>query len=372
MSYKVKDPLSLSIEGQMEVLSGKHAYDNKIKDPLSIECQITVLSGKDAYDNSSVSSGSSQDSQDSRTGLLDNVFPQPKAPQNKNLLWLVTVISLISIVLCAVVVTISLIALKLEVQHGIEESASKPPVVCIECIKIIKNPYNLSEVDPLMDSLDKVFEDGVEKCCAHNNSQLSALIEMSMRLQRVNTAPLPDFNVSDFKFSPVSAHKRLYPPKNPFPEVNYRKRVPRFENSSVYVLFKYEKSMSDPLLEHEHGVEVLNDGLRIVYSGAYYVYSSIHFRPESAHPCKSFLYTTWGHSVEKLSPNSPAQTGCLLKTAHTCCDHCTMDEETSYTGGVFNLEAGDIIRVSVSGHGLVYFRQQTSFAGVFMIGLANP
>lgn len=366
MSCKRKDPLS--IESQMQVLVGKNVFVYQIKNPFDTDGQKNIWN-EESSESCSLSSGSSQDS---RTVLLDNVPPRPQGSSNHNLLWLVTIVSLFTIVLCVVAVTISIIALNSEVEQSVPESPSKQIFACIECIKIIKNPYDLSERDPLMETLERIFEDGVEKCCARNNSQLSTLIEMSMRLQKVNKDPIQGINVSDFKLSSVSAHKRLYPPKNPFPEVNYRSRVPRFENSSVHVLFKHEKTTPDPLVEHENGVEVLNDGLRIIYSGLYYVYSSIHFRPESAQPCKSFLFKTWGHTVEKLSPNNPTQTGSLLQTAHTCCDDCTLDEEMSYTGGVFNLESGDILRVTVSAHGLVYFRQQTSFAGVFLIGLAHP
>ncbi|CAL1542721.1 unnamed protein product [Lymnaea stagnalis] len=277
---------------------------------------------------------------------------------------------LLTFALCVVTLVISVVALTTTRKDVTLPEA--PLSVCVECNKLIKNPYDLSERDLLLESLERKTEDGVTKCCASNSQQLSALIEISLRKQQTNKEPLPAYNVSDFKFSPASAHKRLYPPQSPFPEVNYRDRVPRFDNGTVYVLFKHDKSAPDPLVEHDRGVEVLNDGLRIVYSGLYYVYSSIHFRPESAHPCKDFQYQTWAHYVEKITPNDPAKTGCLLKTVHTCCDECTMDEETSYVGGTFELEAGDVVRILVSGHGLVYFRQQTSFAGLVMMGLANP
>ncbi|CAL1542723.1 unnamed protein product [Lymnaea stagnalis] len=254
-------------------------------------------------------------------------------------------------------------------KHHRKVVPQQQPFACIDCSKLMKNPYDSFEADPLMDALTKVYKDGVEKCCAYDNQQLSALLEMSMRRQEVKQVPLPAFNVSDFTFSPASAHKRLYPPY--MPANGQRRLMPEF-NKTVYVLFKTNTSKPDPLIEHDRGVEVLADGLRIMFSGLYYVYSSIHFRPDSVYPCKDFQYQTWSHFVEKISPNNPSQTGCLLKTAHTCCDECTLDDETSYTGGVFRLEAGDILRVVISGHGLVFFKQQTSFAGLMMLGTANP
>ncbi|XP_059148926.1 tumor necrosis factor ligand superfamily member 6-like [Physella acuta] len=284
---------------------------------------------------------------------------------------LVLALALFAILLCTAVLVIGIV---LFTSHSTSETNDKDkPIACVSCNKLIKTTYDTSASDPLFDMLVRVRDahGGSDLCCAYDSEQMSALLEMSMRRQDVNKAPLQSFNVSDFSFSPASTHKRLFPPKNPYPEMPYQERVPQFGNGSVVVLFKNENVTADPLVEHERGVEILKDGIRIIHPGLYYVYSSIHFRPESAHPCKNFKYQTWGHYVEKISPNNPAQTGCLLKTAHTCCDACTMDEETSYTGGVFHLESGDVIRIVISGYGLVYFRQQTSFAGLMMLGNSN-
>ncbi len=254
----------------------------------------------------------------------------------------------------------------------IASETTDKPIACVPCDKLIKRTYG-TFADPLYDILSKVgdAQGGDELCCAHDSNQMSALLEMSMRRPDDDKSLLPSFNVSDFAFSPVSAHRRLFPPTNPYPEMPYETRVPQFGNGSVVVLFKHKEATADPLVEHERGVEILEDGIRIIYSGLYYIYSSIHFRPESAHPCKAFKHKTWGHYVEKTSPNNPAQSGCLMKTAHTCCDVCTMDEETSYTGGVFYLKSRDVIKIVISGYGLVYFRQQTSFAGLMMLGSSN-
>ncbi|KAH9507610.1 hypothetical protein Btru_051579 [Bulinus truncatus] len=40
-------------------------------------------------------------------------------------------------------------------------------------------------------------------------------------------------------------------------------------------------------------------------------------------------------------------------------------------GGTFYLTAGDVIRVAIDGYGLVYFRQQSSFAGLMMLGTGS-
>jgi hypothetical protein len=277
----------------------------------------------------------------------------------------------ISCLSCILHIALAIDLIYLKNESRVSQSKNTKPVACIECIKLIKNPYDLGGEDNLLVSLIHEYADGVEKCCAYDSHQLSSLLELTMRRQEVDNAPLQSFNVSDFTFSPVSAHKRMYPPKNPFPEVAYTKRVPVFPQKTIYVLFKHENITDNRLIEHVRGVEVLKEGLRIIYSGLYYVYSSINFRPESAYPCKNYTYQTWSHAVEKQSPNKPDKSGCLLKTFHTCCDSCSMEEETSFTGGVFYFEAGDVLRVSIGGYGLVYFQTKSSFAGLIMLGTGN-
>ncbi|XP_055897265.1 uncharacterized protein LOC106078465 isoform X1 [Biomphalaria glabrata] len=284
---------------------------------------------------------------------------------------LVLLMVVISIVLCAVVLVMAIFSIMQTSEGQLSETVSTKPIACIECKKLIKTPYDLSDEDSLLDSLSREFIEGLEKCCAYNSKQLSSMLELTMRRQDVKTASLSSFNAANFTFSPVSAHKRMYAPTNPYPTVEYIRRVPVFPKETVYVMFKHENRSDDPLREHVRGVEVLKDGLRIIYSGLYYVYSSIHFRPESAYPCRNFTYQTWTHIVERMSPNNPNQSGCLLRTSHTCCDSCSMDDETSYTGGVFYLAAGDVLRVAIGGHGLVYFQTKSSFAGLMMLGTGN-
>lgn len=60
-----------------------------------------------------------------------------------------------------------------------------------------------------------------------------------------------------------------------------------FENSDVVISFMKENKS---VREHSRGVEVHEDGLTIQTSGRYFIYSSIHFRRDSAYPCTNFTY----------------------------------------------------------------------------------
>lgn len=230
-------------------------------------------------------------------------------------------------------------------------------IACVPCEKLgsSNNPGSL------LHKLTKVLlHDGTYNCCANNSEQMSAMIELVLQKQDSEPEPLPVFNSSDHLFGPASAHKRLRP------SVNRNFTFPEFLDKKL-VLTNFSKE-NEPPLEHARGVDVRDQSLRILHSGLYFVYSSIHFQPTPNHPCKDFKFQTWGHYVEKIVPNYPGRSGCILKTSHTCCDQCINDSETSFTSGVFQLQAGDIIQILVSGYGLVYFKSESSFAGLMMLG----
>ncbi|KAK6979367.1 tumor necrosis factor ligand superfamily member 6 [Biomphalaria glabrata] len=276
---------------------------------------------------------------------------------------LVLSLSIFASLLCLVIITIIVISTTFQKNKGVSRLGTKP-VACVICNKLSPN---ISGSEVLLNSLTREVSDGVELCCAYRGHQLSDLLELILRLREKDSESLPTINVSKFSFIPVSAHKRIFPPINPHTEIPYENRVPIMVKSAVRVLFQHQGFEMDPLVEHVRGVEVLPDGLRIIHPGFYYVYSSIHFRPESPRPCKDFQYQTWNQYLEKTSPLDPAQSGCLLKVAHTCCDICTRDEETSYTGGVFYLDKNDVVQIAIDGYGLVNFRRDTSFVGLMML-----
>uniref|UniRef100_A0A2C9LI37 Uncharacterized protein n=1 Tax=Biomphalaria glabrata TaxID=6526 RepID=A0A2C9LI37_BIOGL len=91
---------------------------------------------------------------------------------------LVLLMVVISIVLCAVVLVMAIFSIMQTSEGQLSETASTKPIACIECKKLIKNPYDLSDEDSLLDSLSREFIDGLEKCCAYNSKQLSSMLEL--------------------------------------------------------------------------------------------------------------------------------------------------------------------------------------------------
>ncbi|XP_059166876.1 CD40 ligand-like isoform X1 [Physella acuta] len=161
---------------------------------------------------------------------------------------------------------------------------------------------------------------------------------------------------------PVSAHKllRLYT------------RLPGSENlqdpvfsSTHRVLLTFNLTTSGE--EHASGVEVLTDGFVIQTSGLYLVYSGVKFKPNSTRYSADFTYQTWFHYLQKENPRSPMRSGVLLRTVHTVCPNCTGSQESSYTGGVFGLEQGEKLFVTMSGQGIVELDTESSHLGLFLL-----
>ncbi|XP_059166878.1 uncharacterized protein LOC131949127 isoform X2 [Physella acuta] len=119
--------------------------------------------------------------------------------------------------------------------------------------------------------------------------------------------------------------------------------------------------------EHASGVEVLTDGFVIQTSGLYLVYSGVKFKPNSTRYSADFTYQTWFHYLQKENPRSPMRSGVLLRTVHTVCPNCTGSQESSYTGGVFGLEQGEKLFVTMSGQGIVELDTESSHLGLFLL-----
>ncbi|RUS75035.1 hypothetical protein EGW08_017216 [Elysia chlorotica] len=235
------------------------------------------------------------------------------------------------------------------------------PYACIPCSKLLRDPADVVESDPLLQQLEITDKDGTDVCCAYSPLQVTALFESIVRLNDPPNLSLASFNASDFTFSPVSAHKRLYAD-----HFSQDLGVIDFPQRSQICELKEDDDRYYGL-EHHRGVNLTKHGLKIVHGGLYYVYSSIKFRPHTSAPCREFEYQTFNAFVEKVSLRRRGSQN-ILQFSHTCCDDCMKIQETGYTGGVFVLDPGDVVRVRVTGFRLVHFEAETSFMGLAMLG----
>ncbi|CAL1543602.1 unnamed protein product [Lymnaea stagnalis] len=231
--------------------------------------------------------------------------------------------------------------------------------VCVRCerFKWSTSPTQTA----LLDQIDKV-ENG-EKCCARNQTQLKALYDLVMnRTLKPAAVPPPVVNPTNFSMSRASLHKKLVPSS----EEN-KDNYPYFHPDNEAFPLYFAKDETTPLLEHTRNMELMTTGMPISKPGAYLVYCSVAFKPDSAQPCRTFAQQTWSVNITRVRPNDVALSGVILTAKHTCCDDCVRNQETSYTAGVFLLKEHDLLRVDVSGEGLVSYKPQSTFFGVTML-----
>uniref|UniRef100_A0A0B7BLR4 THD domain-containing protein n=1 Tax=Arion vulgaris TaxID=1028688 RepID=A0A0B7BLR4_9EUPU len=265
------------------------------------------------------------------------------------------------IVIAVVVLTIVLLNTEPNSQDmTTDDDDDRETEICVECSKLDANSRSSSQRDaPFDDILVSRMDNGVQMCCAQTVEQLSTLFELVKRKRQHRKNPTPSRDTS-FRFTPVSAHLQLHP-------TAYEKTLKEPEFNDERNILLLDPTKMDPLLEHVNGVDVRNDSLVIKYPGLYYVYTNIQFKPVSDRPPKDFLHQNWFvylYKIPVLRSNSYVQ---LSKIAHTVCDNCISDQDTSFVGGSFYLEAGERIQVCSLSLGVIQFRKDTTYLGLMML-----
>ncbi|XP_059162137.1 uncharacterized protein LOC131945147 [Physella acuta] len=146
----------------------------------------------------------------------------------------------------------------------------------------------------------------------------------------VNSNALIDKDARPGMYPPVTAHLRLYPSVR-YPDID-NQEDPIFSSTS-HTTLTINQENKEGRSQYARGVSLLHDRIQILRQGLYYIYSNVNFQPNSTRYSSDFVYQTWFQYVHLVSPSSPAKSGVLLRTVHTCCSNCTNSQETSYTGG---------------------------------------
>ncbi|KAK0061053.1 tumor necrosis factor ligand superfamily member 6 [Biomphalaria pfeifferi] len=222
---------------------------------------------------------------------------------------------------------------------------------CTECHLFPKPEHQY-----LLNHLTRYRNETTEQCCAQNFSQLSALLTLEILSFEDEELP-PVINPDSFSMGDVSMHKKLIASTI----VDDNAEYPIFDPLQSYNL-KFATDEDNPLLEHNRNVELLASGTKIKQSGLYFVYVSVHFKPDSPEPCKTFDQKTFSVNITKHQDGA-----IILSAIHTCCDDCIRNQETGFTAGVFQLKENDFLTVDVSGEGLVSYRPQSTFFGLTML-----
>ncbi|KAK7011851.1 hypothetical protein BgiMline_003543 [Biomphalaria glabrata] len=191
--------------------------------------------------------------------------------------------------------------------------------------------------------------DARDKCCVENEQELSTLMELILNAIQVRTnEELSSFTKEKL---PISAHKRLM-----------QTNLPGQDSKDTHFVLNVDPMYNDPAIEHNSGVDLVPDGFKIIYTGIYYVYSSIEFQNDQTVPVNSTHY----HYTHRISPGNPSLSGVLLRMVLTVDTSSSPIRETTYAGGAFYLQSGDLIQICLSSPTKIN-KNSSSFMGLILL-----
>ncbi|KAH9505548.1 hypothetical protein Btru_055847 [Bulinus truncatus] len=312
-------------------------------------------------DKSNVNSNLLKPNQHTKQGI-DNIKEEPEYSEP------IGIRQCIPIIMSLIAVTVSIISITLAVIYStnlptqnneqIVDEIEMTNLSCIDC-----KMFQSDELQYYLNQLTRYTNGNDDECCAQNLSQLSALIALNLSIiSDVDEELPPVVNPDNFSMSRASMHKKLI--ASTFTE--HDKEYPIFDPLQSYNL-KFATDENSPLLEHNRNIELLATGTKITESGMYLVYCSVHFKPDSPEPCKTFTEKIFSVNITKVNSESRPESNVLLSATHTCCDDCIRNQETGFTSGVFQLKKNDFLKVDVSAEGLVSYKPQSTFFGLAML-----
>ncbi|XP_059173873.1 tumor necrosis factor ligand superfamily member 6-like [Physella acuta] len=216
-----------------------------------------------------------------------------------------------------------------------------------------ENVRSCSLVGPsLASAVVECLEGKTGVCCEEYCKGLSQVLNRTLSVMELRGSP-----VVPLEYTSPSAHIAY--------NVGDNAKEPDFSNEDY--IHHYINTSTNPCESNPYGVELQQGGLRINYTGTYYVYSSITFHPRSSKTPSEFQFQTWLHYVLRHRHNSPANSGIIMRTVHTLCPTCKGNMETAFIGGVFNLSANDEIQVAMSGSHLFDWHRHSTYLGLFFL-----
>ncbi|KAH9503044.1 hypothetical protein Btru_075801 [Bulinus truncatus] len=127
-----------------------------------------------------------------------------------------------------------------------------------------------------------------------------------------------------------------------------------------HVALTLNPAILNPLVEHVRGAEVISEGIRVLYTGLYYVYCGMNV---TLHECNQG--NTSSVYIHRISPNG-AKSGVLLQSLISLHGEAFVTK-TTFTGGVFYLQAEDVVQVCLSNQHRLASDDLSSFVGLFLL-----
>ncbi|KAH9507614.1 hypothetical protein Btru_051604 [Bulinus truncatus] len=243
------------------------------------------------------------------------------------------------------------VMLAIRSQSHSKESMSHRESNCINCAYLL-NEFKDSQLDGTLES----SENFGKPCCAENAQELAIFLKKVMHAQESESTnkQSEETNNSPQK-GPVIAHKSF----------SRSGKVEGICKANTEIIHSDVHLVSFNETENETGeivkqIKIIKDGLQIIFPGMYYVYSSVKFQTKEKQTENQALHQFVFRERRKKCDR-------LLKSTHTLCRECSESKDTAFTGGVFYLLKGDVIRVLISEQGLKDYSVENSFLGALLL-----
>ncbi|CAL1530016.1 unnamed protein product [Lymnaea stagnalis] len=228
---------------------------------------------------------------------------------------------------------------------------------CFKCALLGDYPDHHPKTNPLLEMLNNLtrhkIDDHNSECCVENDEQFKSLVAFLSASLIIKQESSPEKSSSNnLRTTPVSAHKQLEPAKNLTDK--WTTDFPLMLNTSYH----------DLSYEHVRGVDVTDEGFIVKFSGLYFVYASIQFNCTlDVNVFNKTLY----HYLDMTK--KPTRSIHLLRSVHTICQGCMQSQDFA---GIFYIESGAKIHMSVSAHGVVNYPAKSMYMGLAMLTNQRP
>uniref|UniRef100_A0A2C9JMC7 THD domain-containing protein n=1 Tax=Biomphalaria glabrata TaxID=6526 RepID=A0A2C9JMC7_BIOGL len=224
----------------------------------------------------------------------------------------------------------SAVALSLAIYFGFsstshstsQESSPHKETACVDCEQILSKFMDQTSQNVQIDSVNTRSDSVDKECCVSDSLKISKFIETIQNLYQSDINAQADTYPEVTKpTGPIIVHKGL---------TSSAKLDGRCAGNSeiqngnfMLVNFNLNQKKDVEVVKH---IRVTNNGLEIIFSGIYYVYSSFKYQGSKGkfkdlQTLHQFVYRERRQRCD-----------CLLKTAHTVCQDCQDSKDTAFTG----------------------------------------
>lgn len=282
------------------------------------------------------------------------------------LIWIIVIGIIILFASLIVAMFTSLNHLRHDLYNVKLERRNRENTMCVPCYDLILGP--LEKDNAKLHLLKRTMENDIEICCAKGSNQTSILVSLMFeRQERLKKTKDRILSESECKCNSSSDTRNITRLKRPSAHLTAGVQPITVNREPPFTVSNW---ISKGPTSHTNDIHVDDSRIIINTSGLYFVYSQIFFsdlyrgqaQSNGSHALYHYVYR-----FNYIYPNDGQEL--LLKSVRTQCwaENKIFGDYTSYTAGVFKLNAGDQIFVKVSQIRLISRDGQASFFGAALM-----